>query len=290
MTRRRIAEIAGLAIGTVERAVAGDGVARQSAEAICKALSLRFKDAFAPTGKTKLTGTSISQYHRLLSSILSTAVKWQVIVQNPAARVQAPRKERGEAVYLDEDQAALLIERLENEPIQYKTAVILLIYSGMRRGELLGLEWNDFDFKKHIVSITRTSQYLPQKGVFTTKTKTSSSFRVIKLPAAAFNLLMELRVRQAEERIRLGDQWQETDRLFTMWNGTPMHPDTVSSWFRDFIKSHPELPQITFAFIETYKRYASDSGGYECAHSISPSWPLPDLDDNGHLFSRDPVS
>ena len=138
----------------------------------------------------------------------------------------------------------MLIELLEYEPIQYRTAVILLIYSGMRRGELLGLEWNDFDFKKYIVSIARASQYLPKKGVFTTRTKTSSSARVIKLPVAAFNLLMELRVKQAEERIRLGDQWQETDRLFTMWNGTPMHPDTISSWFRDFIKRHPELPQI----------------------------------------------
>lgn len=55
---------------------------------------------------------------------------------------------------------------------------------------------------------------------------------------------MEFKVKKSEQRIKLGDQWQETDRLFTMWNGTPIHPDTLTSWFEDFIKHNPALPNV----------------------------------------------
>ena len=59
-----------------------------------------------------------------------------------------------------------LFELLESEPIMYRTIITLLVYSGLRRDELCGLEWRDIDFKNKIISIERASLYLPEKGIY----------------------------------------------------------------------------------------------------------------------------
>jgi integrase len=148
----------------------------------------------------------IYSHLHLISSILNTAVQWQVIVTNPAERVRSPKAEIKESGYLDVTHAQHLIEVLENESIQYKTAIILLLYSGMRRGELCGLEWSDFDFDNCIVSISRSLQRLPGIGIIEKETKTKGSTRVLRLPRVTFTLLREYRKWQNEQRLSLGDQ------------------------------------------------------------------------------------
>jgi integrase len=109
---------------------------------------------------------------------------------------------------------------------------------------LLGLEWKDIDFQNHIISVRRTSQYLPKRGIFTKGTKNDSSIRVLKLSDIVFDLLREYRQWQTEERLKVGSQWQTTDRLFTAWNGSPMHPDNLTGWFETFIK-RTDLPYVS---------------------------------------------
>ena len=116
---------------------------------------------------------------------------------------------------------------------------------GMRQGELCGLDWKDIDFENQIMYIRRSSLYLPKKGVFTDEGKTDSSERVIKLPQVAVNTLKVYKKWQNEERLRMGDKWQDTDRIFTSLLGSPMHPDNLTCWFHDFIEQ-TDLPQILF--------------------------------------------
>jgi integrase len=245
MTRQNLADAAKIGISTVYAACRGKSVSKQTAESLCKVLKLKFKDAFTtPEGKDKLSDKTVLHHYRLISSILNAAVMDdQILVSNPASRVRPPRCERKEAPYLDEVQAARLLSLLEAEPMQYKTAVTLLLFSGMRRGELLGLEWSDIDFENSIVSISRTSQYISGQGIFTKEPKTATSIRVLKLSDAAMDLLRKYKIWQSEQRLAIGDQWQSTNRLFTSWNGAPMHPDVLSGWFEDFIK-RTNLPQI----------------------------------------------
>lgn len=157
--------------------------------------------------------------------------------------VKPPKIEQKEAMCLDEKQTAYMVELLDKEPIQYKTAVILLLYSGMRRGELCGLTWTDFDFDNHLVAISKASQYLPGKGIFLKETKTKGSTRTIKLPGVTFTLLKEYRKWQNEQRLALGDRWNDNERLFKQWNGEPISPDTLTGWFGCFVKRN-SLPQI----------------------------------------------
>lgn len=245
MTQQKLAEQSKLAISTIYGACKGNSVAKDTAAAICNALELKVKDTFTEHGSNeKLSRKTVLHHYRLISAILNSAVKDdQVLLSNPTDRVRPPQCERIEAEYLDEIQATHLIELLENEPMQFKTAISLLLYSGMRRGELLGLEWPDFDFENSVVSICRTSQYIAGRGIFTKDTKTASSVRTIKLPQSSTTQLQDYKVWQMEQRLSLGDKWKDTNRLFTSWNGSPMNPDVLSGWFEDFIK-RSDLPPI----------------------------------------------
>lgn len=218
-----------------------------TAESIAAALGKPLREVFEPVNTDKpLSSKTILHHHRLISSILGTAVEWGVLFANPCDRTKPPRVEHKEPKYLDEVQAAKLLELLEDENTEYKTAIRLLLFTGLRRGEVLGLEWADVDFDNSTLQVCRSSLYLPDKGVFEDETKNRTSNRVIKLPQTAVNDLKLYRKYQFEMRLRVGDRWQETDRIFTTDFGAPLHPDTLSRWFSAFVNAHSdELPPIS---------------------------------------------
>lgn len=244
ITRQSLAARCELSINTIAVAVHGEAVSATTAQKISSALGVPVKKLFdAVERKQTLSGKTILHHHRLISSILEKAVKWQVIYSNPCARVEPPKAERREAEYLDETQAQNLINCLKSEPTQYRAMIITLLYTGMRRGELCGLEWSDIDFKNCLIDISRTSLYLPGKGIFNDDTKTEASRRVIKIPTEAMKILKEHRKEQIENKFKLCDKWVNSGKVFTQWNGKPIHPDTITAWFSQFIKKN-NLPQI----------------------------------------------
>jgi len=189
-----------------------------------------------------LSPNSVRHYHAMLSGILNTAVIWGYISESPL-RIKPPKPTQKEAAHLEESQAAALLDALEGEPIPYKAMVHLLLHTGARKGEVLGLEWKDIDFDRQLIHIVRSSQYIPGQGVITKEPKNKTSQRVIKLPASLFALLRQLQREQMIERVKLGDRWQQCDRLFTQWDGAPIHPDSLPRWFTLFLKRHG-LPYI----------------------------------------------
>lgn len=243
--RYELAAKAELALGTLRACMNGKNVDKKTAESVSKALKMPLSSLFKPCQeKEKLSGTSALYYYRVLSSILTTAVYWQVIPSNPCNRVKPPKAERKEAHYLDDLQAITLLEHLEKEPLQYRAVVTLLLYSGMRRGELCGLCWDDIDFENCIIDINKSSLYVSSRGIFDDDTKNKSSRRVIKIPAPVIELLKQHETEQIKTRLLLGDTWFDSKKVFTRWDGKPIHPDTLSGWFHDFIKKN-DLPEIT---------------------------------------------
>ncbi len=243
-TFEKIAKKGGISEQSITSAAKGNNVSKKTATAISSALGVKLDKIFkSATEEKTLSGKTLQHYHRLISSIMNTAVQWQVISSNPCQRVKPPKAERKEAEYLDESQAFELLQCLENEPIIYKTLFTVILYSGMRRGEACGLEWSDIDLDNGIVDINKSSLYLPQKGIYDDDTKNATSRRVIKLPAPAVDALKALKVYQTQERLKLGDQWHNTDKVFTRWNGEPIHPDTVTGWFKKFTERH-NLPPV----------------------------------------------
>ncbi|MDK2894832.1 MAG: integrase [Moorella sp. (in: firmicutes)] len=204
------------------------------------------EDGIREDGKPgKLSESTILYHHRVLSSILNDAVDWEVISFNPASKVTPPKVKKKQVPCYDKDQTAALLAALDKEPLKYKVLITLAVATGLRRGELMGLEWQDIDFKNNTIEVHQASQYLPEKGIFTKDPKNETSNRMIAVPTSVMELLKQYKAQQAEERLKVGDLWQGSNRLFTTWDGQPMHPDTISKWFPKFLRRYG-LPPITF--------------------------------------------
>lgn len=188
--------------------------------------------------KGRLAPKTILDHHRTISKILSTAVKWQLIEKNVATMADPPKVPHKEISFLNEYEIRTLLERLNEAPVQYRAMVALLIFTGIRRGELCGLEWKDIDFENRSMRIVRSSQYIGNGQVISKEPKTRSGIRQFVLSDTICKLLKEYRRWQLEMIMRLGDQWHDTDRLFTAWNGKPIYPDTITSWFAGFLKKN----------------------------------------------------
>lgn len=237
----------GLQVTSLSGVVNGGNCNIGTAEKISKGLDIPLQKAFEPinTGKP-LAAKTVLHHHRLISSMLSTAVEWGILFSNPCDRTKPPKVERKEPKYLDEIQAATLLDLLETEDTEYKTIIRLLLFTGLRRGELLGLEWSDIDFEKATLRVCRSSLYLPDRGIFEDDTKNATSNRIIKLSQTAVNDMKSYKLYQMEHSFKIGDQWKGSQKIFTTAEGKPLHPDTLSRWFSNFIKAHSDvLPPVT---------------------------------------------
>lgn len=185
-----------------------------------------------------LSAKSIRHNLNLISDVFGYAVKMGVVAENPCSKVTLPKIEQNEKKIYTPEQAARFLDLLADEPIKYRAFFNLAVYSGFRRGEMLGLEWKDIDFVNSIISVRRTSCYTADRGVYTDTTKTKLSQRTLKFPQQIMDLLKELREYQDNEALKQGDHWVESDRLFTKENGEPQHPNTTYHWLEKFCKKN----------------------------------------------------
>lgn len=199
-------------------------------------------------GQNKRTGGGLSaktvlRYHRFISIVLAQAVKEGLVPFNAASRAEPPRAEKHKADYLQPADISAINAALLSEPLKWRTLVHLLMVTGARRGEVLGLKWEDVDLERGRVFICRSISYTPDRGVYEGKPKTKSSERYVAIPPETVSLLREYRVWQIEERFRLGEYYQDRGFAFTRDDGGPMHPDSVTTWLDRFSKRHG-LPHL----------------------------------------------
>lgn len=198
-----------------------------------------------------LSSKTILNHFSLLKSMLNQAVKWDYIQYNPCDKATKPKQQKNrEMKCLDKNEIDILFNILDNESnISLKTIVKLLVTTGMRRSECLGLSWNDVDLVKQIITVHRTLQYTPEKGKYFGPTKTDSSVRVIPLPTSIIPVLKNYKEYQDGLKHTMGKKWCESDVVFTSFSykhaGEPLNPDTVSEWFRKFMKANSDkLPYV----------------------------------------------
>lgn len=173
--------------------------------------------------------------------------------------MKASKLEHKEAAFLDDQQVIQVLKLLNQEPIKWKTALYLLIFSEMRRGELMGLEWSDIDFEHHVIHIHNTSQYVLGLGIITKCPKTDTSERTIKLAKNLFDVLEKHRAYWLHFRSNMQDRchdtieitlvdgtkkWIPNDRLFIKDDSTPMHSDSLTDWTKKFVEKN-HLPHFS---------------------------------------------
>ena len=241
--RADFARLAKISTSTFDSLRNGNNISEQNAIAVSEYLGLPVRKLFTSQEKP-LSSRTVLHHHRVLSDIMQQAVYDGMITVNPVSLVRAPKVEQSEARYLDEKEAMHLLEVVADKaPKPYDLFIPLLIFTGMRRGEACGLEWNDIDFDNNLIHIVRSSLYLPEKGVFDSTPKTASSRRVIHIDDDIAELLRNHKQWQDSEAARLGTYRKNSGKVFTADDGRPINPGTVTKWFYDFVAEN-NLPDV----------------------------------------------
>lgn len=196
------------------------------------------KDGANEKTRKPLAPKTIRHNLSLISDVFSYAVKMGIVPDNPCSKVTIPKGEVKEKQIYSQEEMAMLLGKLADEPLKYQVFFYLMAYSGFRRGEMLGLEWKDIDFETGVIHIQRTSNYTKARGIYTDTTKTESSVRYVKIPSEIVDILKQYKVEQDAEREKLGSKWHDTDRLFVKFDGQPMNPQTPYGWLKEFCEKN----------------------------------------------------
>ena len=194
-------------------------------------------DFISDRTKTHISNTTIQSYYCIINNMLEQAVKWDYIKSNPNSKIEKPKRDRKEIEVYSKEEVIQLLECLKNEPLKYQAILYMALDLGCREGELVGLTWNDINFKTRSVTINKTIQDLKGQAI-EKETKTVNSDRKIFISETTLRILKEYKKEQTERRLKLGDKWGNSTRVFTTDFGYDIHHDTPYQIFKKVIKKY----------------------------------------------------
>lgn len=240
------------------------------------------KPYITKSGKEKtLSPTTINDYLRTISAVLSYGCQQDILVDNVliGKGIKKPTVKRDRVKVIPEDTLRLYCDRIMQDdiPLKHKAFFFLVLTTGMRRGEALGLKWTDIDFANNAITINENSQIAEDGSIIFVSPKTSASERYLKVKPEIMQLLRKLRTEQIENRLSAGKYWrhdpenpsreycenhnkcaspcrgycskhckmfQPTERVFIQSNGIPMCPKTPYQFLQKLSKKEG-FPHVT---------------------------------------------
>ena len=219
---------------TLTAALAGKTISLEYAERLAACLGRSTTSLFNVTKrKEPYAYETMHKIKRTLRAILSHAKKQRLINDNYASAdyIYFPKRPSKEIDYMNDEDAKKFYAAADAYPdIRYKAAAMILLLTGMRRGELCGLEWSNIDFKEATITIERSVTTVAGIGVVDKEPKTESSKRMIAISDKLLSVLTEYKAWYDQYRFDMGDRWKETDRLFIAECGAQIYPGTVYTW------------------------------------------------------------
>ncbi len=189
-------------------------------------------DYFRYLEEEKQVGDSTyNAIYRLLHIVLNKAVDDDLLIKNPLnGRIVKKKNTPPKTRAMKKDELNNLIRCLENESLMWRTLYMLTICTACRRGEIIGLMWDDVDLDSDTPSIriNRSVEYVSGKGVSVVKPKTPQSKRTVYIPNLVRDLLLEMR-----SKLDVGFLFPSRSDIFK-----PMHPDSVNKHTTEMCKKY----------------------------------------------------
>lgn len=221
---------------TLSNALAGKRISYEYASRLAATLGEKTEELFnVQETKQKYAYETISKIKRTVRAILSTAKKQRLIVDNYASAdyITFPKRPPREIDYMDDEDAKKFYKAADEYPdVRYKAAMLTLLLTGMRRGELCGLEWQDVNFENATITIARSLTAVRTVGVVLKDPKTESSKREIAISVKLLTVLTEYKNWYEDYKAMLGDKWINSNRLFISEYGDSIYPGMINMWMK----------------------------------------------------------
>lgn len=178
-----------------------------------------------------LANKTIVYFHRIIHSSLHQAQKWQFIYNNIADCVEIPKVDKYIPNVLDSTQISKLYQCAKKTNLYIP--IMIAISTGMWRGEVLGLTWDNVDLEKGTISVLQTL-YPTQNGLIILPPKTKSSIKTITITKTLIDILHEHRIKQNKIKKILDIQYINNNLVCCKSNGEALNPSTFNHNFKDF--------------------------------------------------------
>lgn len=205
-----------------------------------------------------LASSTIKKQYNILSSIFQLAVKNEIIKKNPMEKVEKPSvKYKPGQVYDSNElkQLYLLLNKEENK--QMVLLIKLALKTGMRKGELLALQWDDVDFSSNTIHVRHSLSYTKNDGYFLKEPKTKGSIRKVAPPKKLMEELKKHIYKKKTDRMEAAELWEggKYKFVFSSNMGKPYNLDVPNRWWTRFLErvnkeleknDKPKLKKIRF--------------------------------------------
>ena len=190
-----------------------------------------------------LAPRTVEYIHSVLSRALNRAVKWDLVRRNVAKLATTPRVPRKLLSPLTPDEARVFLKHIRGDRNEALFTVAMAL--GLRKGEALGLRWEDVDIEKGTLTVRYALQRRKGQGKVLVEPKSERSRRTIHMPDVVVKALRAHRARQSKERLAAGSAWKDTGHLFTTTIGSPMDERRVLNDFKKALRA-AKLPERRF--------------------------------------------
>jgi integrase len=194
----------------------------------------------------RLSPQSILHRHRVLYKALQDAIRHEppLLVRNVAASVKPPRVPKKQLVTLDPDQVHRLLDAAKSTP--WYSAILLAVYGGFRRGEIMALRWSDIKDNTITINQSLEPNVRGQKPSYVVKPpKNETSRRTVVVDGVVIAALKERKAKQNAEKLRAGKHYRDQDLVFANEIGNLINPDSMFQSFKLMLK-RAGLPNIRF--------------------------------------------
>ena len=238
ITQQNIKDGTGLGINTIAAAINGKKVSYNTAERICQYLDISIEDFFyVISNSRKISSKTVKEHITLLNTILTTAVRERILEYNPMDATIKPKYKKSNNVnYYQPEEISDILDKLANEDLRWQVIISLLIFTGCRRGEIVGIRWHNILWEDNLLRINQ-EVLIDDEGIYTEDSLKNIQEKYVQVDPDTMELLRQyhndfLRIMselQLEEKDYPKYCFYQLDRP-----ELPIYPNSINQFLKRF--------------------------------------------------------